>query len=101
MTDCEWIDARERLPGKPGIYLVYVKDPFYGKKDPILGEEFQDYDCSYVETAYFDKNGYLWRTGSDADSVYNANLNCVNTDPEFTETYYISHWAEMPKGPVI
>ena len=104
MTDCEWINASERLPEKPGNYLVYVKDATYESEEKEKEAEdlgILHYDCSYVDTAYYDKNGCLWRAGQTSDDCYCAIIDFINVDPEYMTSFYISHWAEMPKGPEV
>lgn len=83
----DWIkiNSIEDLPKEPGEYLVYVKDPY------ITPDHFEGF--SYVTMAFFDKDQCLWR---EDDMYYNACVSIVNKE----KSYYISHWAHKPSGPV-
>jgi hypothetical protein len=86
----KWISVKERLPEEPGEYIVFIRDPFYGKDEPQ--DEF-NVDASYVTSCFYDKDAGLWREWDN--SYYCANLQCVNT----YKTYYISHWQPLPEPP--
>ncbi len=78
-----WISVEERLPEKPGSYLIYIHDP----------EVTPEYDCSYVSAAFYDKDEGLWK--EEDDVVYCADLRCVNRG----KVFHITHWMPLPEPP--
>lgn len=78
-----WISVEERLPDEPGTYLVFISDP----------EIMQEYDCSYVSAAHYDKDEGLWK--EEDDIVYCADLRCVNRG----KVFHITHWMHLPPPP--
>ena len=86
----EWIDAEERLPDKPGMYLVVVHEYDGVTKEPYFSE---GWDGSYIDFLEYDDRQKVWQNGQY--DAYNAVLSVVNKE----ESYYISHWMEGPEKP--
>jgi len=82
-----WINARDNLPDKSGLFLVYIRVPDGWDRD--------EYDTSFLETASYDERDGLWRVNDSADFTFNAYLEHVDTK----EAYYVSHWMPMPEPP--
>lgn len=92
MAKIDWIPINtvEDLPEESGEYLVYIVDPFVKTYD----DEFPFNNLSHVTSAEFFKEDCMWFVNRDVS--YNANNSCVNKE----KAYYISHWANMPEGPL-
>ncbi len=65
----EWISVKDKLPDKPGEYLVYYK----GRAGLIDYAAFGEYSVGYFRGTSWDNNSY--------------------------RGYVITHWVPLPKQP--
>lgn len=75
-----WISVEERLPEKPGLYIVYLLAQ--------VGEYRKE--LSYATEMYFNADEKLW---VDDTESYNALL------PPSDDRYCVTHWKKMPEPP--
>lgn len=75
-----WISVEERLPEKPGLYIVYLLAP----------EDKYRKELSYATEMYFDADEKLWVANTES---YNALL--APSDSR----YSVTHWCKFPEPP--
>ena len=80
-----WISVEDKLPDRPGCYIVYLVSPIE------CNIEFLD-SLSYVTMMYFNQEQMIW---VDENDSYNAIPSVVNKD----KSYHVSHWMEKPIPP--
>ena len=85
----KWISSEERLPEKPGMYLVWIHEPTDVKKDDWMA----DYNYGYVDLLQYDIEQGLWQ--NEPYEAYNAHLEFVDK----VNGFYVSHWMEKPVPP--
>lgn len=74
MSDCEWIDASERLPERGAEVLVF------GKYNPSVSD-----NATFFDVSLFDGEDFLMY--HDDDSTYSGRFYCI------------THWMPIKKTP--
>ena len=92
--DPKWVSVEERLPEEPGEYIVYIRESLDNtrKRENKELEPWEDYDLSYVYSAFFDIGQMVWDVGN---TYYNAVLSVVNREKDS----HITHWMPLPTKP--
>ncbi len=85
----KWISSEERLPEKPGMYLVWIHEP----TDVKEADWMADYNYGYVDLLQYDIEQGLWQ--NEPYEAYNAHLEFVDK----VNGFYVSHWMEKPVPP--
>lgn len=85
----KWISSEEKLPEKPGMYLVWIHEPTDVEKADWMAE----YNYGYVDLLQYDIEQGLWQ--NEPYEAYNAHLEFVDK----ANGFYVSHWMEKPMPP--